>query len=152
MKLTEKPQLIQWPRSHYVFVEKTGPFLQTAPAAWQELHAFMDDLKRTGLVTGAAALYRLEPEMVYRAGLLLKERPAALPAGLRYDEFPGGRYAQFTLTGSYAQLPEACGKVFAFVKEQAIPTRDAYFIEHYVNDPSTTPEAELLTGILIPTT
>ena len=26
MNLTEQPELVQWPETHYVFVEKTGPY------------------------------------------------------------------------------------------------------------------------------
>jgi hypothetical protein len=38
------------------------------------------------------------------------------------------------------------------VKEQQIPVRDDFYLENYVNDPKTTPEAQLVTEILIPTT
>jgi DNA gyrase inhibitor GyrI len=37
------------------------------------------------------------------------------------------------------------------VGEQVIQVRDDFFIENYANDPRTTPEAELITQILIPT-
>jgi hypothetical protein len=37
------------------------------------------------------------------------------------------------------------------VSDQKIPLRDDFNIENYVNDPRTTPEAELVTQILIPT-
>jgi hypothetical protein len=26
MKLTEKPEVVTWPETHYVFIEKIGPF------------------------------------------------------------------------------------------------------------------------------
>jgi effector-binding domain-containing protein len=55
------------------------------------------------------------------------------------------------LTGSYAQLPEASGRVFEIVAEKKIQMRDAYCIENYANDPRTTPEDQLVTEILIPT-
>ena len=38
MNLTLEPEIVQWPPTHYVFLEKTGPFMQTAFQAWQELH------------------------------------------------------------------------------------------------------------------
>jgi DNA gyrase inhibitor GyrI len=37
------------------------------------------------------------------------------------------------------------------VSDQKIRPRDDFNIENYVNDPRTTPEAELVTQILIPT-
>ena len=53
------------------------------------------------------------------------------------------------LTGSYAQLPEASGRVFEIVAEKKIPVRDDYNIENYLNDPRTTPEDQLITEILM---
>ena len=41
MKLSEEPTIIHWPETHYVFIEKVGPFQNTAPGAWQELHKFI---------------------------------------------------------------------------------------------------------------
>ncbi len=38
MNLTEDPELVTWPATHYVFIEKIGPFQKTAQQAWQELH------------------------------------------------------------------------------------------------------------------
>lgn len=31
MKLTEQPEIVTWPETHYVFIEKAGPFQTTAP-------------------------------------------------------------------------------------------------------------------------
>ena len=36
------------------------------------------------------------------------------------------------------------------VKEQGIDVRDGWNIENYVNDPRTTPEAELISEICVP--
>ena len=36
MNLSEEPEIVNWPESHYVFIEKVGPFMNTAPQAWQE--------------------------------------------------------------------------------------------------------------------
>lgn len=89
--------------------------------------------------------------MVYRAGVAVEKKPANLPPGFKYEEFNGGKYSRFVLTGSYSQLPEACGRVFGIVKQTQIPVDNNYFIENYVNDPQTTPEEKLITEILIPT-
>ena len=40
MNLTEQPEDVTWPETHYAFVEKVGPFMNTAPQAWQEARAF----------------------------------------------------------------------------------------------------------------
>ena len=149
MNLTLKPDLVEWAPMHYVFIEKIGPFSETARQAWQEFKAVENDL---GLpLQGRMSLYQIEQQMIYRAGASLREKPANVPAGLSYQKFEGGKYYRFTLTGSYMQLPEACGLVFKAVKDLGLKVRPAFFIENYVNDPAKTPEAELKTEILIPT-
>jgi effector-binding domain-containing protein len=51
-----------------------------------------------------------------------------------------------------AALPiPSSASVFEIVSEKKIPLRDDYCIEHYANDPRTTPEEQLVTEILIPT-
>ena len=40
MLLTEVPNSVHWTPTHYVFVERTGPFLKIAPEAWQTAHPF----------------------------------------------------------------------------------------------------------------
>ena len=89
--------------------------------------------------------------MIYRAGAQVDKVPQKLPAGFKHIKFEGGKYARFVLKGSYSQIPEACGKVFAIVKQMNMKVRDGFYIENYVNDPKTTPEADLITEILIPT-
>lgn len=151
MNLTETPDIINYPSIHYVFVESIGPFMETAPAAWQTLHKSMAQITSQVKVTGALSLYKMEPQMVYRAGVAVEKKPESLPQGFKYEEFKGGKYSRFVLTGPYSQLPEACGRVFGIVKQTQIPVDNNYFIENYVNDPSTTPEEKLITEILIPT-
>jgi predicted transcriptional regulator YdeE len=152
MNLTETPEVVTWPETHYVFIEKIGPFQETAPAAWTELHRRVPEIAEQGKIIGYMSLYKIEPgNMTYRAGVALAAAPTKTPAGLRSELFAGGKYSRFTLTGSYSNLPQACGRVFAIVAETKLAQRDDYCIENYANDPRTTPEAELITQILIPT-
>jgi effector-binding domain-containing protein len=150
MKLTQEPEIVNWPETHYVFLEKIGPFQDTAPKAWNEVHPIAAAISENNKITGYMSLYKVGPK-VYRAGLALAAEPKNLPANLRYEKFKGGKYSRFTLTGSYGQLGEASGRVFEIVGEKKIPMRDDYCIENYVNDPRTTPEDQLVTQILIPT-
>ncbi len=149
MNLTEKPEFIEWSETHYVFVEAIGPFMQNAQKAWQTAHSLVPALTQRNKITGYMSLYKVGPQ-VYRAGFALAAAPVDLPEGLHYEKFSGGRYARFVLTGSYAQLPQACGRAFAMVAEQKLAVRDGFNIENYVNNPSVTPEAELITEILFP--
>jgi effector-binding domain-containing protein len=150
MKLTEKPEVATWPETHYVFIEKIGPFQTSAPQAWQALHKLVPEISEPNKITGYMSLYKVGPK-IYRAGVSLAAEPKILPAGLTYEKFKGGKYSRFVLTGPFSDLPEASRRVFEIVSERKIQLRDDYCIENYVTDPRTTPEPELITQILVPT-
>ncbi len=149
MNLTSDPQVVNFPATHYVFVEKTGPFMDTAPAAWQSAHTFVPELSKKNQVTGYLSLYKRGPK-IYRAGFALAGPPVDLPAGLAYEQFNGGKYLSFVLTGPYSDLPAASGAAWNTVGEKKIALRDDFAIENYMNDPRSTPEDQLITHILIP--
>jgi effector-binding domain-containing protein len=149
LNLTPKPEIVSWPETHYVFIEKIGPFQNTAAQAWKELQAVVPAISEHNKITGYTSLYKVGPQ-IYRAGVSLAAEPRNLPAGLKYFKFHGGKYCRFTLTGPYSNLPEASGRVFQMISDQKIAVRDDFNIENYVNDPRTTPEAELITQILVP--
>jgi len=150
MNLTEKPDLVNWPETHYVFIEKTGPFMQYAPAAWGEAHALSDEVMKNNRITRYTSLYKVGPQ-IYRAGFGLDAAPSQLPAGLKYELFKGGKYSRFVLIGPYALLPKASGRVVELVGQLGIKTRDDFNIENYTNDPRVTPAEQLVTEILVPT-
>lgn len=150
MNLKETPDTMTLPATHYVFVEKVGPFMQTAPKAWQELHRLTPEIEKHNRIAGYMSLYKVGPK-IYRAGLALAEAPKSLPAEMEYERFEGGKYSRFVLTGPYSDLPAASGRVFEIVAGSKIPVRNDYYIENYVNDPRTTPEEKLITEILVPT-
>ena len=150
MNLTERPESVTWPKTHYVFIERVGPFHIHAPQAWQSLHTYIARIAGHNQITGYISLYKVGP-MVYRAGVALAAPPQQLPEALDYEEFQGGPYSRFTLTGPYTDLGAASGRVQQIIAETSLPLRDDYFIENYRNDPRTTPEAELITEILVPT-
>ena len=150
MKLTEEPEIVTWPKTHYVFIEKVGPFQNTAPEAWGNLHRVVAAIEEHNQITGYTSLYKVGPKL-YRAGVSLAAPPQKLPEGLKYEVFEGGKYSRFVLTGSYSLLPEASGRVFQWVGDGKVRMRDDYCIENYVTDPRKTPEDQLVTEILIPT-
>jgi DNA gyrase inhibitor GyrI len=149
LNLTSKPEIVTWPETHYVYIEKTGPFQNNAPQAWQEMQKLIPAVCEHNQVTTYTSLYKVGPQ-IYRAGVGLAAEPKNLPPGLQYTKFSGGKYARFTLTGPYSNLPEASGRVFQMVADQKLPVRDNFHIENYVNDPRTTPESDLITQILVP--
>lgn len=149
MNLTSDPQVVHFPATHYVFVEKTGPFQNTAPAAWQSAHAFVPELSKKNQIAGYMSLYKMGPK-VYRAGFALAGPPVDLPHGLAYEKFNGGKFVRFVLTGPYSDLPAASGAAWNTASEKKIAVRDDFAMENYMNDPRVTPEDQLITHILIP--
>lgn len=150
MNLTEIPDTVTWPKTHYAFVEKIGPFQTNAPQAWQSLHQFVPGIQEHNEITGYVSLYKMGPK-VYRAGVALAAPPAKLPEGVSHMEFSGGKFSRFVLTGPYSNLGQATGRVMEIISQTKMPVRDDYFIENYVNDPRKTPEDQLITEILVPT-
>jgi len=151
MKLTKTPKIVKWPETHYVYVEKLGSFQVTAQKAWMKLRKLVPKILANNEITGFTSLYQIEPKMIYRAGVQLAAKPKKLPIGLKYIKFKGGKYSRFLLTGSYMNLPEACGTVFEIVEKKKIKVRKDFYLENYLNDPDTTPENKLKTEILVPT-
>jgi DNA gyrase inhibitor GyrI len=150
MNLTENPEIVIWPETHYVFIEKIGPFMQTAGQAWQTAHSFAPALSQHNRMTHYMSLYKVGPK-IYRAGFGLAAPPVELPEGLLYELFKAGKYSRFVLTGPYSDLPHASRRVFEIAEQKKIPLRDDFCIENYTNDPRTTPEDQLVTEILVPT-
>ena len=149
VNLTIEPDTVQFPETHYVFIERQGYIPTIAPQTWAAVSAFGSEILKHNRILGGAALYKTNPG-TYRAGFILAAPPVNLPSELSYVKFPGGKFARFTLTGPYNQLPEATGRAFEIVKEKKIALRDEFNIERYLKDPMTTPEAELVTEILFP--
>jgi effector-binding domain-containing protein len=150
MKLSEEPEVVTWPETHYVYIEKIGPFMTAAPQAWQTAHPLVPAIAAHNKITRYMSLYKRGPK-IYRAGFSLAAPPQELPEGLEYVKFSGGKYSRFVLTGAYTDLPAASGRVFEIVAAKGIEMRDDFCIEHYVTDPSKTPEDQTITHILIPT-
>jgi predicted transcriptional regulator YdeE len=152
MNLTEDPQSVVWPVTYYGYVEKIGPFQETAQKAWAELHKNVPAIAENNKISGFLSLYKIDPKrMVYRAGVALSAPPVKLPNGFGYVKFEGGRYSKFTLTGPWELLPQASGRVWERVKELKLRLRGDFAIENYLNEPQTTPSEKLITEILIPT-
>jgi hypothetical protein len=73
MNLTH--DVVTWPATHYVFIEKIGPFQGTAPQAWKDLHQLVPRISEHNKITGYMSLYKVGPK-VYRAGVSLAAGPS----------------------------------------------------------------------------
>lgn len=159
MKLIETPELVTWDKTHYVYMERIGPFEHTAPLVWMDVNKLVPILAESNEVTSYLAMFKVN-EQLYRAGVSVSARPVNLPDGMTYAEFEGGNYNQFVVTGSYADLPRAWSRVMEIVEQHHIRLRDGFSIERYINDPKTTlgwrsaggesPQEYAVTELLIP--
>lgn len=149
LHLAHENDPIHFPATHYVFVERVGNIPANAPQAWKTVEKFAPVLLQHNKITGAAAFYK-PAKGIYRAGFMLSAAPVQLPDGLTYEEFSGGKYTGFTLTGPFDQLPEAHTRACAAIAEEQLALRDDFYIEHYRTDPSTTPAEQNVTAILFP--
>jgi len=70
----------------------------------------------------------------------------------------GGKILRFTHHGPYAELMKTYGRVTEFIKAKGSMQSEADWAryipmwEEYMNDPETTPEADLVTPICLPMT
>jgi AraC family transcriptional regulator len=158
MNLTTKFDVITRPAAHFIFLERRGPFSEIAPSTWEAmfplLYAQIDD-KNLKEFLGLSTIDRSqlgEDAMIYQAGVTIADAPKAPLKGLQYKKIESGKYARFVLTGPYSHIAPAFSQIFKTLGEEKVALREDFCIENYLNDPKETPEGQLLTEILIPTT
>ena len=156
MNLTKDFEIVTRPTTHYVFLEKHGPFAEVAPPAWDEMHALVatqvpqDEIVEFLGLSGIDRRKMGEDSMIYQAGVAVSRPPKAQMKGLEYRKIEGGKYARFLLVGPYAHIAPAFDQVFKTLAENQVQLREEYCIENYLNDPKVTPEDQLKTEILVP--
>lgn len=150
MNLTEKPEIVNIDPKHYLYVEKIGPFMETARLAWEECHKVFSFMKGVSKI-GAIAMFKMNPQMIYRAGFIVDAKPDHILSGIQYVKVEGGKYSKFVLVGSYENLPIAWGNTLKNFESQNLPLRDDFYFENYVNDPIVVPPEQLMTELMVPT-
>jgi AraC family transcriptional regulator len=156
MNLSKNLEIITRLTTHYVFLEKRGPFAKVAPPAWEQMIPLMTTQVDQKRITGVLGLSRIDPRktgddaMIYQAGVTVSEPPSATLNGLQYKKIDGGKYARFLLIGPYQQIGPAFDQIFKTLADKKVELREEFCIEAYLNDPKVTPEDKLETEILIP--
>lgn len=156
MNLTPNYEFVNRPATHYIFLEKRGPFSEIAPSTWNDLFPLIGaHLEQSRIVEylGLSTMDRTkmgEEAMVYEAGVAVSSTPAKPLKGLQYKQIKGGKYARFLLTGPYSHIAPAFSQIFKTLAESQVALREDFCIENYLNDPKVTPEDQLQTEILIP--
>jgi AraC family transcriptional regulator len=157
MNLTSTFDIVTRPATHFVFLERRGPFAEIAPGTWDAMFPLLDgqvDPKTFVEFLGLSTIDRTragEDAMIYQAGVTLGSAPAAPIKGLQHKKIESGKYARFVLTGPYTHIAPAFTQVFKTLADANVGLREDFCVENYLNDPKVTPEDQLLTEILIPT-
>lgn len=155
MNLTNDFEMVTRPLTHYVFLEKHGPFAEVAPPLWNELLPLLPQLAQGRIreylgLSGIDKKKAGEDNMIYQAGVSLNGQPEKLPGGMRHRSISGGKYARFMLIGPYTHIWMAFDQIFRQLAEKRVELRPEFCIENYLNDPRTTPEDQLKTELLVP--
>lgn len=143
--------VIETTESPYLYVERSASMdpAEIGPAmgsAFGEVWAFM---QKHGVAPAgpALAVYTsyAPDKMDFRAGFFIApEDMAAAESPVMADVTPAGRAVKGTHHGSYATIRDSYGEMHAFTTAEGLdfiaPTWEVY-----LNDPSTTPEDQLLT-------
>ncbi len=86
----------------------------------------------------------------YQAGVPVAEEPKApLPDGMFVGKSPDGRALKFIHRGSYDAMDSTYEAITNHLDEKRLEARDL-FVEHYVTDPLTTPEDNLVIEVYVP--
>ena len=155
MNLTPNFETVTRPLTHYIFIERRGPFAEVAPPLWNDLMPLLQRLDQQQIreylgVSGIDKSRPGEDAMIYQAGVAPSEAPQKLPEGLQHRAIKSGKYARFLLTGPYSQIWPAFDRIFKTLADEKVELRPEFCIENYLNDPRVTPEEKLLTELLVP--
>lgn len=156
MSLTMKPEVINRSEKDFIYIEKQGDFKETAPASWREIFPLTNGHIEKNKIQGCVALSNIQKDskgdelMIYQAGFEVTEKPTIIPKGTTYRKIPGGKFARFVLKGPYTEINHAFHVVMDVLEKEHYELRSDFCIENYLNDPTDTPEDQLLTEILVP--
>ena len=127
--------------------------------AFNELTGFVRQHKLTPAGPPRAIYTAYGPQGVRFIVAMPIVRPQAIPRTIGpgfIKQLAGGRAMRFTHRGPYADLRKTYGLITEFLKAKGLMETDADWArympmwEEYLNDPQTTPPAELRTYIYLP--
>ena len=115
--------------------------------------AVWDFLQESGVQTTGKALtvyQAIAPDkMTFRAGFSVDpDAEASVEDPTRYATTPAGKVLHFRHTGPYSKLRDSYGQMMTHVEKEGIQI-GAPTWEVYLNDPTKTPEDELLTDVFV---
>jgi AraC family transcriptional regulator len=145
--------------SAVLYIRSTGPYEQSANAAWERMRTWLDSQDMTSLPGRGIGYIRDNPE---RTGPFLRRYDACIDivpgldtdyhAGVGRQTLPSGTFAVYEHVGAHSELRDA----FNVMKNSAIPQRGfkidgaRAFLEIYLDDPKLVPVAQCRTELCVP--
>ncbi len=153
IKMNLEPKLVTREETTVLVYSQSGDdFKDVAPLVWERFLKNIENTKEDLSQSEFMGIGSVDEHKncTYRAGVSLPEGRDFSIVGLEKQVMPKTKYAKFLLKGSYDQMWYAVDMAFKAVDENGYEFSKEPCIENYLNDPSVTPEEELLTEILIP--
>lgn len=157
LNLTTEPEIIER-KETVVWVLKTKGehFSEIAPVIWMDFLKYIDphfsELTESKFMGISSINHGVESEgeSIYKAAVSVASESGLQIDGLEKETLPKRKYAKFLLKGSHVGVWPAFEESLRIVNESDFEIGEGECLEVYLNDPSQTPEDELLTEILIP--
>lgn len=151
---TGSVEIKELPDLHVAYVRSVGPW-QSIAAAFKTLYDFVDD--RGVEIAGGALGISYDDPVVTDPSRLRFDAAAPVPAGVsgsgdvNVRVVPGGLHAVTRYRGPYMEMHAAYVELVGrwFPRSGHVPA-DLGCLEFYLNDPHSTPAADLLTDICVP--
>lgn len=126
---------------------------QISAAMGEVFCSVMGFLQKHGIQPASPPLsvyYGYDPEtLTFRAGFPVSKDDAAKAEGeIKAAATPAGKALTFTHVGPYAKLRESYGEAMKYIEDNNLKM-SAPAWEIYIDDPGTTPEAQLRTNIFM---
>lgn len=154
--LTTQPEWITLDRTQVIFVQRIGNYHKAASEAWESLCAFACP---KGLMPSNPQFYGIcydDPSVTeidkcrYEA-CIVTDQSVQAEGEVGVKQLREGKYAVFTLRGSYDLLKSSYDYIFGpWMTESMLEIDNSPVMEKYINSPHDTPEDKLITEIWIP--
>ncbi|MNJ94897.1 Transposon Tn10 TetD protein [compost metagenome] len=156
LNLSEKPEVITRAKMEiFALKGQGGSFADIAPLVWQNFLNILSQQKQDLSSSEYLGLSYIESinqrdNHIYKVAISNPTGQSLSFKELEREVLPEQKYLKFDLKGSYRGVWPAFNQIFKYVSENSYELADGPCLENYLNDPSCTPEDELLTELLVP--
>jgi effector-binding domain-containing protein len=156
--ISEKPEMYVSKDEFYLYLEKNGPFDQSAGEAWREFHKVHSTMQLK-MQPNHMQAYSIMDESkqgddkyTYQAGLTFDKKVDNVPPELKIRPVKAGKtYASFTYKGPYDGLKQAYPAALAALPKNGLKLqKNELIMERYLNTPQDTKPEDLMTVLLFP--